>query len=69
MAPRKKVTSELLHHRLGHRSTRSLMSGDTTNVWQNIKLRTDTDPFFIAWQISSMNKKARSKTSLKPKTP
>ena len=30
--PRKKVILELLHHRLGHRYTISLMIGDTANV-------------------------------------
>ena len=39
IAPINKVALELLHHRLGHRSTISLMSGDTVNVWQDIELR------------------------------
>ena len=30
---RKKIALELLHHRLGHRSTISLLSGDNANVW------------------------------------
>ena len=30
---RNKISLELLHQRLGHRSTRSLLSGDTANVW------------------------------------
>ena len=30
---RKKIALELLHQRLGHRSTRSLLDGDTANVW------------------------------------
>ena len=30
---RKKIDLELLHKILGHRSTRSLLSGDTANVW------------------------------------
>ena len=30
---RKKIALELLHQRLGHRSTRSLLAGYTTNVW------------------------------------
>ena len=30
---RKKITLEFLHQRLGHRSTRSLIAGDTANVW------------------------------------
>ena len=32
LAPRKKVALELLHHRLGHISTISLMNGDTVIV-------------------------------------
>ena len=42
---RKKDTLELLHHRLGHRFTRSLMAGDTVNVWQDIELRIYPEPF------------------------
>ena len=30
---RKKIALELLHQRLGHRSTISLLAGDTANVW------------------------------------
>ena len=30
---RKKTALELLHQRLGHRSTRLLLAGDTDNVW------------------------------------
>ena len=33
---RKKIVLELLHHILGHRSTRSLLSGDTANVWEDV---------------------------------
>ena len=42
---RKKITLELLHQRLGHRSTRSLIAGDTANVWEDVELRIDPDPF------------------------
>ena len=59
IAPRKKVALELLHHRLVHRSTRSLIDGDTANVWQFIEPRIDTDPFCTLCQIYSMNKKDR----------
>ena len=45
MAPRNKVSLELLHHRLGHKSTRLLMAGDTENVWQNIEIRIYPYPF------------------------
>ena len=58
---RKKIALELLHQRLGHRSTRSLLAGDTDNVWEGIELRIDPDPFCTSCQISSMNKKDRSK--------
>ena len=56
IAPRKEVAMELLHHILGHRSTRSLMDGDTTNAWQDIEIRIDLDPFFTSRQTSSTNK-------------
>ena len=52
IAPIKKVALELLHHRLGHISTISLMAGDTENVWKYIELRIDPDPFGIPCKIS-----------------
>ena len=55
ISPRKKVTLELLHYRLGHISTISLMAGDTETVWQDIELRIDLDPFCTSCQINSMN--------------
>ena len=42
---RKKTSLELMHHRLGHRSTRSLMAGYTANVWEDAELKIDADPF------------------------
>ena len=69
VASRKKVDLELLQQRLGYRSTRSLMDGDTANFWQDIELRIDPDPFCTSCQISSGNKRARSKTKFKPKAP
>ena len=52
----KKIALELLHQVLGHRSTRSLLSGGTANVWKDIELRIYPDPFCTSCQISSMNK-------------
>ena len=66
---RKKIDLELLHQRLGHRSTRSLLSGDTANVWEDVELRIDPYPFGTSCQISSINKKARSNILLKSKAP
>ena len=66
---RKKIALELMHHRLGHRSTRSLMAGDNANVWEDAELKIDADPFCTSCKISSMNKKAISKLPLKPKAP
>ena len=57
----------LMHQRFGHRSTRSLMAGDTANVWEDVELRIDPDPFYTSCNSSSMNKKARSKIPLKPR--
>ena len=59
----------MLHQRLGHISTRSLLAGDTDNVWEDIELRIDPDPLCTSCQISSMNKNARSKIPLNPKAP
>ena len=66
---RKKIALELIHKRLGHRYTRSLLAGDTDNVWGDVELRIDPDPFCASCQIYSINKKARSKIPLKPKAP
>ena len=66
---RKKIAFELLYQRLGHISTRSLLAGDTANDWEDVELRIYPDPFCISCQISSMEKKARSKIPLKPKAP
>ena len=66
---RKKIDLELLPHRLGHRSTRSLLAGDTANVWEDIEIRIDPDPFFTSCQISSTNKKSGYKIPLNPKAP
>ena len=38
-------------------------------VWDDVDLRIDSDNFCKTCQISSMNKKARSKIPLKPKAP
>ena len=61
IAPRNKDALELLYHRLGHRSTRSLMAVYTANIWQYIKPRIDPNPFCTSCQITSMNKKDGSK--------
>ena len=66
---RKKIALELLHQRVGHRLTRLLLAGDNANVWEDVELRIYPDPFFTSCKISSMNKKARSKITLKPKAP
>ena len=42
---RKKIALELLHQILGHISTRSFLAGDTANVWGDLELRIDPDPF------------------------
>ena len=62
-----KITLELLHKRLRHRSTRSLLSGDTANVWEDVELIIHPDHFCTSCKICSMNKKARYKIPLNPK--
>ena len=65
-AKRKKIALELMHQRLGHRSTISLIAGDTAIVWEDAELKIDPDPFCTSCKISSMNKKGRSMLPLKP---
>ena len=66
---RKKIALELLHQRLCHKSTRSLLAGDTDNIWGNIELIIDPDPFCTSCEIYSMDKKARYNNPLNPKAP
>ena len=42
---RNKISLEILHQRLGHRSTISFLARDTAYVWGDIYLRIYTDPF------------------------
>ena len=58
-----------MHQRLGHRSTRYLMAGDTANVWEDAELKIYADPFCTSCKISSINKKDISKVPLKSKAP
>ena len=43
----KKIGLELLHQRLGHRSTRQLLDGDNTNIWEDNEIRIDPDRFLL----------------------
>ena len=45
IARREKVALQWLNYIKGHRSTISLMDGDTANAWTDIELRIDPDPF------------------------
>ena len=36
---RKKIALELLHQRLGQRSTRSFLAGNAANFWEDVDLR------------------------------
>ena len=60
---------EFLHQRLGNISKRSLFSVNTATFRQNIDIRIDVDLFCTLCQISTINKKDRSKIPLKSKTP
>ena len=46
-----------------------MLAGDTANVWEDVELRIDPDPFCTSCKISYMKKKDRSKIPLKPKAP
>ena len=45
------------------------MAGYTENVLQYIDIKVDPDPFCTSCQISTINKKAKSKITLKAKIP
>ena len=66
--PKKKFSLKLLHQRLGHIYTRSLLAGNTSNIWKDIEIRVDPDLFCTSCQISTINKKAISRKPLKLKT-
>ena len=66
---KKRVSLELLHQILGHRSKMSLLDWDTANVCQDTEIRVDPDPFCISCKISTIKKQPRSKIPLNPKTP
>ena len=66
---RNRIALELLHQILGYRYTRSLLAGDTANIWEYIELIIDPDLFCTSCQISSTNKTDRYKNPLKPKAP
>ena len=46
-----------------------MLVGYANNVWEDIELRINPEPFCTSCQISSINKKARYKNPLKPKAP
>ena len=54
----------MLHQRLGHRCTISLIDEDTEKSWQDIEHQIYPDPFSTSCQIYSMNKEAMSKHTL-----
>ena len=58
-----------MNQKLGRRSTRLLLDGYTELFWQDIELRVDPDTFCTSYQISTINKEARSKTPPKANTP
>ena len=48
---RNKIALELLHRILEHRSTRSLLAGDTANVWEDAEVRIDPNPFLLHFKF------------------
>ena len=44
------------------------MDVDNANVWGDIELRIDTNYFCTSYQIYYMNKKAKAKNRLEPKS-
>ena len=67
--PKNKISLGLLHQRMLNKSTRSLLSRDNANVWQEIEVGVDPETFCTSYQIPTINKNSRSKTPLKSNTP
>ena len=66
---KKKASLESWNHGLWHRPTRPILSGYNANIWQDVEIKVDPDPFYTSYQISMINKKARSKIPSKSKKP
>ena len=45
------------------------MDGDNANVWEDIEIMLDPDPFYTSCQIYTIDKNYISKTPLKPMSP
>ena len=69
LTSKKKVSLELLHHRFGHISTRSLMAGDTESVCKDIEFRINPDSFCTPCKIYSIKKRLDLKMHWKKKSP
>ena len=54
--PINKVSLEILQQRLGHRPARTILAGNTANIWQYFDIRVDPDPLFTSCHISTINK-------------
>ena len=67
--PRTQVSLDLLHSRLGHRSTRALLAADAAEMWKDVEVKLSPDPFCTSCKIATITKRNRSKVPMKADRP
>jgi transposase InsO family protein len=59
--PKKRIRAELLHDRLGHRSTKTILAGSTHEVWSDVVAELTPDQDCIDCQIATIRSSDRNK--------
>jgi len=56
------VSLELVHERLGHRSVRTIIAGETAKVWKGIRIQPGTDDYCVNCKIGGIPKANRGRS-------
>ena len=68
--PRTQVSLDLLHARLGHRSTRALLAAFAADMWRDVEVKLSPDPFCTSYnKIAIITKRNRSKVPMGAENP
>ena len=57
-----KVSLELMHQRMGHRSLRSIIAAEASSIWKGVKIHQGTDDYCVDCKIGGMPKANRGHT-------
>jgi hypothetical protein len=60
IGPHQKITLDILHRRLGHQSTQSLLTANEWNMWNGVKVRIKPDQFCFGCGIGAIRKSPSS---------